>query len=342
MPYIEMLGQQMGAQAAGNMLNEGMGLLLAGPKRQAQLKTAKGLQQLEITGQKEMTDYNMAKQLQMWKDTNYPAQMEMLKQAGLNPGLIYGMGGGGGATTGQAAGNVTGQQAHEPQAAKGGEGMGLMIGQMGLLEAQKENIKANTEKTKVETAKTAGVDTEKVKAETASLAQGVQNLQAQEALTKVETELKQVQTTLAKETLEDSIQSIDNLAKKGLEEITALRIENDLSKEQYKDKVKMLKLELSHIALQNALTKAQTANIQQDTKLKIQKILESEHLMKFWANQIALGWGRLDHEQFDDAAKNLNMEKDEIQKVLDFLPGIILGPLGKSGGGNPVRGFHKR
>ena len=34
------------------------------------------LQNLEIKGSKELTDYNAAKQLEMWKATNYPAQVE--------------------------------------------------------------------------------------------------------------------------------------------------------------------------------------------------------------------------------------------------------------------------
>ena len=38
---------------------------------------------------KELTDYNYAKQLQMWKDTNYSAQTEQMRKAGLNIGLMY-------------------------------------------------------------------------------------------------------------------------------------------------------------------------------------------------------------------------------------------------------------
>ena len=38
-------------------------------------------------------------QMQMWEDTNYAAQVEQLKKAGLSIGLMYGKGGAGGATT---------------------------------------------------------------------------------------------------------------------------------------------------------------------------------------------------------------------------------------------------
>lgn len=86
-------------------------------------------------------------QYQMWEKTNYPAQIEMLKKAGLNPGLLYGMSGGGGATTGsQGGGSAQGGQAPAPQQL---DIAGAM--QVGLMNAQVENIKANTDKTKTET-----------------------------------------------------------------------------------------------------------------------------------------------------------------------------------------------
>ena len=44
----------------------------------------------------------------MWKDTNYSAQMEELKKAGLNPGLLYGMSGGGATTIGTGVKTTSG------------------------------------------------------------------------------------------------------------------------------------------------------------------------------------------------------------------------------------------
>ena len=43
-------------------------------------------------------------QMDMWNKTNYGAQIGHMKEAGLNPALMYGMGGGGGATTGSQGG----------------------------------------------------------------------------------------------------------------------------------------------------------------------------------------------------------------------------------------------
>lgn len=128
----------VGGQALGLMT----GAIAGGMADKRQFDQAANLQGLQIIGQKHMTDYNMKKQLEMWKATNYKAQIEEMKKAGLNPGMIYGMSGSGGTTSNINTGNVQGQSA----ASTGGEysqfaqqGM-----QLQLLKAQKDNIEADT------------------------------------------------------------------------------------------------------------------------------------------------------------------------------------------------------
>ena len=87
---------------------------------------------------------------EMWEKTNYSAQKEQMKKAGLNPALMYGMSGGGGVTTGPS--NATA----EGQAGNTNIGMGIQaVAQLELLKAQKENIEADTEAKKVGAQKTA-------------------------------------------------------------------------------------------------------------------------------------------------------------------------------------------
>lgn len=109
-------------------------------------------QRRELRGQKKALKQQNDAAMDIWERTNYKAQVEQLNKAGLNPGLIYGMGGAGGTVGGSSA------------TAKGDQGNSSMdIGQavqLGLMKAQKENIEASTENTKVDTAKKAGVDTD--------------------------------------------------------------------------------------------------------------------------------------------------------------------------------------
>lgn len=160
MPFFTELLKQTAGQAVG----AGIGMLLQGQADKRQLKQQEKLQELQIKGQKQMTDYNTAKQYDMWLKTNYPAQVEQLQKAGLNPGLLYGMSGGGGTTASISTGNVEGGKA--PQG--GGEiqsvmGMGM---QLQLMDAQRKVLESQAALNQVEAAKKSGVDTENVKADT--------------------------------------------------------------------------------------------------------------------------------------------------------------------------------
>jgi len=110
-----MLGN-LGLGAATGAISEGLGLIFQGIKDKQQLKQAGKMQELQIAGNKQLTDYNTAKQLQMWKDTSYGAQKEQMEKAGLYPGLMYGMGGGGGQSNSIAQGNVNSGRALVAQA----------------------------------------------------------------------------------------------------------------------------------------------------------------------------------------------------------------------------------
>ena len=110
-------------QAAQSAIGAGFGLLLQKGQDRRQIKQQEKLQALEIAGQKQLTDYNQEKALEMWEKTGYGAQKEQMKGAGLNPGLMYGMSGGGGQTAQVAPGNVSGGNA----SGQSGEAMGMAL-----------------------------------------------------------------------------------------------------------------------------------------------------------------------------------------------------------------------
>lgn len=153
--------ETIGTQAAGGIL----GMMFGKHNDKRQYEQQAKLSQLQMANDRAMTDYQHNKQLEMWKATSYVGQKEQMEKAGLNPALMYGMGGGGGVTTGAGAAHA-GIGASAPQGGREIQDMMQMGLQLQMLRAQKENIEADTEVKKVDAAKRAGVDTENVKADT--------------------------------------------------------------------------------------------------------------------------------------------------------------------------------
>lgn len=86
---------------------------------------------------KEMAVFNREQQMKFWEDTNYPAQVEQMKKAGLNIGLMYE----GGGQTGQ----TTGANAETPLGNNEGKQMAIQASlALATQKAQIENLEANT------------------------------------------------------------------------------------------------------------------------------------------------------------------------------------------------------
>jgi hypothetical protein len=91
-------------------------------------------------------------QFQMWLKTNYPAQVEQMKKAGLNPALMYKGAGPGGTTGSQGGGAAAGGSAGLGMAPKA-PGFELYGAQANLMKEQAKDLKSQRDKRN-------GVDTE--------------------------------------------------------------------------------------------------------------------------------------------------------------------------------------
>ena len=127
--------------------------------------------------------------------------MKHIKEAGLSPGLIYGMGGQGGSTQGAGATGVSAPTAPS--------GMGLIGGsQLATQVANIELIKAQTEKVKADTERKLGVDKTKVEAEIGSLIATTNNTKIQGRLMEIEEDMKGIELEIKDRTKEDTINAI--------------------------------------------------------------------------------------------------------------------------------------
>lgn len=341
MGFGEQLGMTAGTAAAGGI----MGMILGGYNDERQYRQQQDLQNLQIRGQKEMTDYQMMKQMEMWKNTNYPAQLEMMKKAGLSPGLMYGKGGGGGTTTGNASGSVTGGTA--PQGGREIQDMMGMGMQLQLLKAQKENIEADTELKKTESTKKGGVDTANVEASTMSILQGINNQKAQETKTNIETEILSIEKRIKEETADDAIQLASWAEQDMGNKVEQLYRQNIITKATMGEAVDQIKANLAATIIHNEMMRAQTGNIRQQTQVgiaEVKNIIQKMVLDMRKEGREVYGQNmesqKNAHDQWvNDVSKQTGVGMEVVEKVIQ---GIILKNIVAPGGGQPIRGFHNR
>ncbi len=110
------------------------------------MRNQRELMDIQYKNQEGLNRQGQALQLDTWKKTNYPAQMKMMREAGLNPGLMYGQAGAGGTTGGQGGGAAGSGSAPAPQQLdiKGGVSAAIAASQIELAKSQSEKNKAET------------------------------------------------------------------------------------------------------------------------------------------------------------------------------------------------------
>lgn len=250
-----------------------------------------------MEGARKMADYNQQKQMEMWRDTNYKAQVGELQAAGLNPGLLYGMGGGGGATTGSGGSQMPSiATADAPSNAMGKiMEIGMMAAQKGLIESQtrKNNAEAENEET---------VNPEKTTQETENLAQGLDNMRQDYEVKKLEIRLKQMDAHIQGETIDQTIERMTAESKQAQEALALLKNERKVSDATVAEQTQIIKTKAVEALLINSLIRAQTAKTGTDTRLSEQQITNLvQENMREW-----------------DKMSQKNIELDIQKKIADF------------------------
>lgn len=315
----------------GTAIGAGMGLLLEGHNDRRQVNQQRRLQNLQIEGQKQMVDYNYGKELQMWKDTNFQAQMEQLRMAGLNPALMYKQGGQGG-ITGQPVGNVTGGNAPTG---------GMEIMNMMAQKAAIELTKAQTEKTKAETTnvpltgENIQASTGKMNTEIANIAQDTRNKAIQHELMEIETEFNNIRNTVAGQTQNAQIAAYNTMLRRATAEMHMAERNNEIDNRTMQDNIKKIRAEATGAVLENVLT-------QEKTNLTKEQILQVVNDVK-----LAISTDKRNWDQLSLNSRELIMKSGIDDKgIEDIVTGIVMGMITRGAAapaaGKPISGFHKR
>jgi len=151
-----------------------LGMFSNNTNQKRQYGQTKNLMGLQNQYQKGLNQQGHDLQMDMWNKTNYGAQLEHMKNAGLNPALMYGMGGGGGSTTGSQGGGSQSMGGVEQQKNMGIEGA-MAMAQMKLIKAQEAKTNAEKDAILGDTPESKGRIT-KLGAEAKEIGQRIENL----------------------------------------------------------------------------------------------------------------------------------------------------------------------
>jgi len=182
--WLNGLGTAVGI--GGNLL----GMFSGNTNQKRQYGQQKELMDLQNKYQRELNQQGADLQFDMWNKTNYGAQLEHMKSAGLNPALMYGMGGGGGSTTGNQGGGNQSMGGVEQQKNMGIEGAMAM--------AQLELMKSQANKLEAEASSIRGEEGTKGASEIAKLIQETGTEAERTKLTRIQTLVEQAKETTEK------------------------------------------------------------------------------------------------------------------------------------------------
>lgn len=246
---------------------------------------SKRAEKRQLGNSKALMDYQQQKALEMWEATGYGAQKRQMKDAGLNPALMYGMGGGGGQSAGMPG--ATAGMGNVKSSLGEGVGMGM---QMGLMDAQRQVLESQARLNNVEATKKAGVDTAKGQSEIELLKQGLDNERWKYEILKLEKALLNIQVHKEGDTLDEQIDTIEYNTKIAARQLDIITADATVSQATVSEKIKIVQAEAIGAVIKNEAARAGITLTEEQTKAL------KETVKQGWEKTFQ-GWQGLTQEQ---------------------------------------------
>lgn len=323
-----------GAIAAGAGM--GLGLLTRRSDDKRQIKQQQKLTDMQKVANSELMGLSYEHQKNMYDHTynkNTPLQqVKNLKEAGLNPALMYGLGGQGGATAGGGGASVGGGSAANAAQTSGAMtnqmGMGL---QMGMMEAQKKLIESQANNLDADTEKKKGVDTEVVQSQIQKLIAETENTEGKTALQKVETLLKKIEVQDASYSQRDRMDIISYNAEQAAQEVNRAVRENKIGEETATSAINQIKAQAIGAEIDNEVKRLQKIAIGADIQLTNKKTVEiGESIRQKWTSllqsdeQNMISWDKLNNDTKRVAIEEFKVTTESEYKGLNQVGGKLL------------------
>lgn len=264
----------------GAIIGAGIGLAGSILGRKQQNEDQREMMELQAKLNQQQAQYNQGLAKDMWNYTSFPNQVKKMKDAGLNPALIYGMGGQGGSSSG--AGQASGVGLSDAKGMQTGiaiQGMGL---ELANLASQIELNKSQAEKNKAEAEKTAGVDTQVQQATMENLITQTENEKVKKGLIYADTRFKDALEEVTRAKVDEVGWNVKNLMK-SLEltdrNIKATDLDNEL-----KDRTMEANVKQANETLKNTMA---------DTLVKYSQGKVNEAEAKAIGEKVEQGWSSI-------------------------------------------------
>lgn len=260
--------------AVGGAIGSVLDIATAGMKDRRARNLAESTGRDAMQREKEMSEHYYDLSMKKFEDTGYGAQVKQMKDAGLNAGLMYGMGGG---TGGQSTATTSSQGGAITRSQDNNTGMGMQMGMQAMMQqAQIEALKSQANKSNAEAESIRGGKGTTGEAEIA-------NKGANTNLTNINAELAQIQKEIANNTKTDKTIEIQALARKAVADMEQSEAGADVKGSTIKDEISRIKAEAIGMMLRNKATIAGTNLTEAQTEAIGHQITQG--YTNAWANQ---------------------------------------------------------
>ncbi len=308
----------------------GIGGAIAGiGQRRRDMSDRRALMEQQTKNQERLNRQGQQLGIETWNKTNAKAQVDHLKRAGLNVGLMYGGSGAGGATTssgsGGSAGSAPSEGANPMDMALRGAQTGL---QAEMMKAQIDNINADTEKKR-------GVDTQEGQKRIEGIEQQIKESADKQQYIQAQTTFQRLLNDIKSQTKEDQIDSIIYQTEKLGKEVESIGYRNQIDKATVDTEIEKQKTELTNAGIQGQLMKmgirkgeAEIVEIGEKLKQGLRQLeLQNSNLKaRLLEGKVQLNKNEMDYLMKQAGIKidfmKLNVEQ---QKIWTTLFGNVLG-----------------
>lgn len=335
----------------GAIIGAGIGLAGSLLGRKKQNDDQKEMMELQAKLNQQQAQYNQGLAKDMWNYTSFPNQVKKMKDAGLNPALIYGMGGQGGSSSG--AGQASGVGLSDAKGMQTGiaiQGMGL---ELANLASQVELNKSQAEKNRAEAEKTAGVDTQVQQATMENLIAQTANEKVKKGLIYADTRFKDALEEITRAKVGEVGWNIKNLIK-SLEladrNIRATDLDNELKDRTMEANVKQANETLKNTMADTLVKYSQGKVNEAEAKAIGEKVEQGWSSISIQMAEKEQGWQQLEQnaEKIMNDLKlgekgldiqQQNVIKDYILGIGQMATQIITTGMKLPGGGAAIKGF---